>query len=543
MARLTRRIFLRGLGGACVAAPYLGSVVDRAAKADTPASSKRLIVMFTHYGCVTTRFFPRKSHGPLSAEDLAATSLRPLSAFADKLLIPRGIRAMNEWTSTLLRGQGNDPHAQVCGSYFTCHPVTPNSDDPLGGPTGTLFQPKPTGRSLDHVIAEQLSPGGLPLFLRAGNFSDNHQSYISYNAPETAYPGFGSPTQIYATLTGLHPELGPVNPDSYAAAKGRSILDLVRDDLDTLERFDMSQSDRNKLEAWKALLDETGGVLTSSACSPEGAAALGITQENLDAASSRGASTDLTTQIADGLELADIYSNLAVLAAACNANPVIVLKYPPNYVFRRLNLTTESHGLSHRIGDATLYGPCKAGVLDMLTSLDTYYAEKFAHLVEQLDQINEGEGRLLDSSAVVWFQEMSDGCAHNLNNLPIIQAGGCGGYFKTGWTINVEDGSAELTTGNSEYYCSGDSEDMVDGLSQSTGTDPAVANAPINKYFCNLMNALGVKAGADGFPALGGAAEVTKYGKYDKTEDFIGGDVNPPTIHDPGEFSALRANT
>jgi hypothetical protein len=55
------------------------------------------------------------------------------------------------------------------------------------------------------------------------------------------------------------------------------------------------------------------------------------------------------------------------------------------------------------------------------------------------------------------------------------------------------------------------------------------------------MNALGVKAGADGFPLRGGTAEVTKFGRYDRTEDFIGGTANPAVIHDPGEFTALKA--
>ena len=36
---------------------------------------------------------------------------------------------------------------------------------------------------------------------------------------------------------------------------------------------------------------------------------------------------------------------------------------------------------------------------------------------------------------------MSDGNSHNLNNLPILQAGSCGGYFKTGQAVNVENGS------------------------------------------------------------------------------------------------------
>ncbi|MEI9951695.1 MAG: hypothetical protein WDO74_22630 [Pseudomonadota bacterium] len=130
---------------------------------------------------------------------------------------------------------------------------------------------------------------------------------------------------------------------------------------------------------------------------------------------------------------------------------------------------------------------------------------------------------------------MSDGNAHNLNNLPIIQAGSAGGYFKTGWAVNVDDGSANLSNGNSEALCNGVAVD-------STGTDPALANAPINKYFCNLMNALGVKAGADGFPAKNGSAEVTRFGRYDKTEDFVHGGTAPAAINDPGEFDALKAN-
>jgi hypothetical protein len=57
------------------------------------------------------------------------------------------------------------------------------------------------------------------------------------------------------------------------------------------------------------------------------------------------------------------------------------------------------------------------------------------------------------------------------------------------------------------------------------------------------MNALGVKAGADGFAAKGGTAPVTKFGYSDKTEDFIGGQgaVKDATIHDPGEYMELKA--
>ena len=35
----------------------------------TATPPKRLIVFFTHYGCLTDRWFPAKSHGALSTAD------------------------------------------------------------------------------------------------------------------------------------------------------------------------------------------------------------------------------------------------------------------------------------------------------------------------------------------------------------------------------------------------------------------------------------------------------------------------------------------
>ena len=492
-------------------------------------------MMFTHYGFITTRFFPERSHGALSAVDLEPTTLKHLAPFVNKLLLPRGIRAMNEWTTSMSRGQGNDPHLQAAASLLTCQPVTPNSNSPFNLDSATKFDAKALGPSLDHVMAQQLSAGGTPLFIRVGNRTESPPTAISYSARETLYPGLGTPAQIYASLTGLFTS-GPMNPDTYRVARGKSVLDIVKDDLATLERFDMSLSDRRKLAAWKELLNRTGGTITTPQCNPAVAAALGATQENVNAPHS-----NLTDKITDTLDGADLYSNLAALAAVCNANPVILLKYPATYVYTGLGLHHDHNVLAHRVGSPFLNGVCATGVIDMLRTIDDYHARKFAHLVGLLNAIDEGDGKVLDNTAAVWLSESSDGCAFNLNNLPIVQVGSAGGYFRTGCAVNVEDGSPNLTRGNSEAVCADGTSDMVNATNQLTGTDPSIANAPINKYYCNLMNALGVRAGADGFPSKGGSAEVSRFGMYDKTEDFIGGGSNPATIHDPGEFAALRA--
>ncbi len=40
-----------------------------------------------------------------------------------------------------------------------------------------------------------------------------------------------------------------------------------------------------------------------------------------------------------------------------------------------------------------------------IAKVDSFFAEQFAFLVKQLDSINEGDKKLLDNTATVWFQE------------------------------------------------------------------------------------------------------------------------------------------
>jgi len=556
---LSRRLFLRGVAGAAVAAPFLSSVAERAAKAQgIPAQSpRRLIVMFTHYGCLTNRWFPAKSHGELVAADYAGTTLAPLASFAPKILMPRGIRAMNQWHASNSRqssavGQGNDPHTQVVGSYFTCQPVTPNTNNPFDiNNTAAKFNAVPMGPSLDHVCARQISRDGTPLFMRVSGLNDNAQSGISFSDAETPFPGVGRASQVYSALTGLFQSGGVVTPADYQAVRGKSVIDLVKDDLQTLESYDMSSSDRQKLAAWKELMTSTGTTVTqiTQQCNADLAAALGINNTTLAGGGGGIGGDPVATKINDQMDGADVFSALAALAAACNANPVIFLKYPGNYVFRALStqggkaISLENHSASHRIGNANQGGEdCVDGVMDILDTIDKFYVSKFANLLRMLDEIPEGDVSLLDNSATIWFQEMSDGNAHNLNNLPIIHAGSCGGHFKTGQAINVDTGAANLTKGNSDKFCNGDNFIPMNEV-DTTGTPEGTAVAPINKYFCNIMNALGVKAGSDGFPKEGGTQEVTHFGMYDNTADFFGGGTNPAKINNPGEFTALKANS
>ena len=540
-----RRTILRGLGGAAIAAPFLPSVVEREAKAQgmVAATPKRLIVFFTHYGCLTTRWFPMKSHGPLTAADYTGTpTLAPLAPYAAKLLMPRGIRAMNEWSFNGTLGQKNDPHTNPCGSMFTCYPLTPNAPN-SGAMNIGKFDAKPTGRSLDHVAASAVNKNGAaPLFLQIGGVggsNSNTQSVISWSdSAGTIFPGIGTPSQVYSNLTNLF-TTGPVNPDTYKVVRGRSVIDLVRDDLTRLQGINMSASDKLKLTRWTELLHYVGGAVVGGA------------QCNMATAQGLMLTGSLTGS--DITRTANIMMDLAVLTSLCDSNRVIFMKMPAGRVYSHLqyptsaggmaNLSMESHNVSHRIGNAGMGGACVADALNMIHAIDKYYATLFAYLVGRLDSFTEGDVKLLDNTATVWMQEMSDGNSHNLNNMPILQAGSAGGYFKTGQAINVEGGKADMSAGNSDKDCAGGQTpfNSLDGV----GTPANVANMPINKYFCNLLNAIGAKADATGYAAPGGTAPVTKFGKFDKTEMFssaMSGGLNAAAnITSPGEYTELRA--
>ena len=110
------------------------------------------------------------------------------------------------------------------------------------------------------------------------------------------------------------------------------------------------------------------GTIVTSQCTMDLATMLGATQANVAAAGTRArAPTSSPPRSPADLDGADMYSVIAALAAACNANPVIFLKYPGNYSFTGLGIKSELGGLwRHRLDNAGMQGNCFPNALKML---------------------------------------------------------------------------------------------------------------------------------------------------------------------------------
>ncbi len=515
---MKRRVFLKGIGGAALAVPFLSSLAEQESKAQSAGTPpKRLVIFYTHNGCLTDRWFPTVEDGPLNAAALS-TTLAPLAPYASKLLLPRGFRSMNGYAV----GQTIDPHDQAMGSKLTCAKITDDSNRYA------------TAASLDHVIAKQINPGGTtPLVLSVGAASTKIKEILSFSGPNTAFPANVNPQTVYNQLTGLFKSgtatgtAPAMTAGDYKVARGASAIDLVKSDLARFQALNMSQSDKQRVQDWLDLLrtTETGIMSTPSSCSADAATAIGATDAAVKAASPGGAisggaftggntsagNTNLATSFTLG---GDMMMNLMALSMICDTNRMMILLYPGYVTFNwdGITHTHDHHGLSHRTGDFTVGGSCKvAGVLDMIAAIDNWYAKKYAKLVGLFDSISEGGGKLLDSTATMWLPELSDGAAHNLNNLPIVIAGSAGGYLKQGVAVNVEGKNIGL--GNSDKTC-------VDG-GDIGNTGSFGGNVPINKLYVTLMNAVGCKA-ADG-------GKVTTVGDFDGT-GTTGGITNPGEV-------------
>lgn len=528
---MNRRLFLRGLGGASLAAPFLSSLQPKALKAqEATGDPRRSVIFYTHNGCVTNRWFP--NGGPdstLTADSLMGTTLEPLADKSSKLLFPRGLRmALNTFNVLVDSGRDGegtayfDPHDQGMGSKLTCAPIEPED----GGDHYAL------SHSLDHELAQMFNQGTnkSPLVLSVGfggGFGGVKQ-VLSYSASRTPYAAETNPANVYSGLTGLFQ--GGVSEADYRVARGQSIIDLVRDDLDSMRRLNMSGGDQKKVDDWLSLLRDTENVIIPAACTDASAASLGINGEpsrNVD------------------LESAQIMFQLIALTMMCDANRSIVMHWPGYTTYDFLGHDIDHHGLSHRVGSAEVTGTCVTGVMDRLREIDEWFAGRYAELVNLLDSVEEGGGTMLDNTACMWLPELADGQAHNNNNLPIVIAGSCGGYFKQGVSVNVDGGNlgdGEKQSGNSDASCQTEGETVGQG-GQNTGSNGG--QVPLNKLYATLINAMGASdpsfvpvdsfgvsdAGGGGFGGPG----------IEFTTDGSGNITDGPGITDPGELTGIKA--
>ncbi len=472
---LRRRAFLRGGFGVVVGLPFLEALAPKA-HAQTGSAVRRFGVFFCCNGVNMSKWFPTGGYGPLSAASLSGCSNEVLAPHASKLTFPRGIhmspRGYNQ------DGGGGDDHGKGMAHKLTAQFAS--EDDWLA-----------QGESIDYYLARHINPGPEgarrpPLNLMVG-YSANYKAldFISYSGPGKAVQAINNPWTAYKQFMNL----GVTTEESQEVAeriknRRQSVLDLVSEQFADLKRGPLSKDDRDKLDQHFTYIRELEQGLGSAVVSCQDDAVKAAAEEYRD----RGEGEDFDGQYDDYVKLTNLQLDIYALALACDYTRVATFHFDrgsggPTFKWDGMDHEYNHHKLSH---GTTCDGGCEdpvAGYEAMLESIDKWHMGRYARLLAKLDSYTEENGRtILDNSAILYANELSDGKDHSYMDLPFIIAGSAGGYLKPGQYVKLAEPKDNRT-------------------------------APHNRLLTTLVNAMGVPL--DRFGTTDEAAQTMQPGQYE----------------------------
>lgn len=441
-----RRNFLRGLGGVSLGLPLMSSLAcsgDEKKDAERVSSArlgldnfpKRFLAIYTPNGGYDT-----------PTADLSGQweALQPLKS---------KVNVINGLDLTVCNLPPGEPH-QTGMACLTGRSL--NAGNQVGG-DGSLAG-WASGISLDQEIANQIGTTTKRKSIHAGVQSDRQQgtevrTVISYQGSDQPV---ANTTDPFVMFNDVFSDLGS-DPTGALKLKNRrqSVLDMVDKRYQAISQK-VSSEDRQKLQQHldsvrtvENQLENPGGVIGGYCQMPDPGAAFDVNDPGMYG------------------QIGKIHMDLIAMSFACDLTRVATLQWSAStnnrpYPFLSYNgvpIQDDEHGLGHMPDTDTVAW----GKLDVIRRWDV---QQLAYLLTALDSVIEGEGTMLDNTAVVLFSEITRGNTHSHIDEPFITAGSCGKYLKTGQYV--------------EY----------------TGGDK-----PHNNLLVTLMNAMGIEGSTFGDPA------------------------------------------
>ena len=385
----SRRHFLGGVSTSLLAAPFI-RLLNGEALADE-GGPKRLVVFFSPNGTIHQHLWPEGTEQQFSFPE--GSILEPLSDHKEDLIILKGLNLYNA-----------DNHEGGMAAMLT-----------NGGGSGT----ETNNGSLDQLIAAQIGNGyrfpSLELGVQTSAWGGTVQTRMSYSGSGIFVTPDDSPNNVYQRM------FGELLVGEVEATKRRQrrqlILDRSKEELQTLSTR-LGTEERIKLEAHIASLHQLENTVNSvSQCSPT------IAPDGLVTYNNDHFPLLTTAQM-----------ELAVTALACDMTRVVSLQLSHTVgptVFSWLGIQEGHHSLSHA-ADSNVQQ------VEDFVQCERWYATQFATLLDLLKNQPDPEngGSLLDSTLVVWAQELGDGRMHTCTEVPFVLAGG--NAFSTGRYLDLE---------------------------------------------------------------------------------------------------------
>jgi hypothetical protein len=215
----------------------------------------------------------------------------------------------------------------------------------------------------------------------------------------------------------------------------KTVLDLVKDDVKTLER-QLGIEDQNKLGEYLEAVNSVEKRLNDRQNLADFASQ--ITPDIRKELQKMDLRIDEWAEYAEGVDVTDkarLMLDIIVLAFWSDASRVATLMFGNSVSNRNFSFLEgvfgAHHSISHHTNDPRL--------LDQYEIISRWHIEQYGYLMQRLQSIKEGDKTLLDNSLILFGSGLRDGNRHSPFDLPIVVGGKGGGKFKTGQNIQYPD--------------------------------------------------------------------------------------------------------
>ncbi|MCY1046770.1 DUF1552 domain-containing protein [Corallococcus sp. bb12-1] len=403
---LSRRTLLRGMG-ALMALPLLEGMRPGVARGAAAPAPRRFAVFYTPCGI----HMPKWTPAGVGADWSLTPTLASLAPVKDDVLVLSGLDNLPG------KPDGDGHHAAATSAFLSCVKALKTEGSNIR-----------TGISMDQLMANALGKAtrfpSLELGIDQGKGIGNcdsgyacpYANNIAWAGPSTPVPKETKPRAAFERL------FADFDPDATQAelakrrAYGLSIIDAVRADAKALEGR-LGTTDRRKLDEYFT----------------------GVRELELRVNAMEGAGPTCGAGVApvdtmDVREKTKAMMDLIVLAFQCDLTRTCTFMLGnarSQRVYSFLGLSGEHHAYSHHQKAQANY--------DALAKIDKWEVEQYAYLLQRMKGVQEGEGTLLDHSAVYFSSEVADGNMHEHKNLPILLAGRAGGALSPGRHVQYGD--------------------------------------------------------------------------------------------------------
>lgn len=399
---LSRRTFLRGTMGAAVALPFLDAMVPAmTAQSRTAANAPfRFGAIYLPNGV-----WPEFWHPDSAGKDFEFKQvMKPLEPFRDQLVTVSQMRA---------------PFVSVHLGASACflNGVGPGENDKNKG-TGDAYGKISSKKTVDQYIADKwaedtplrsIEVGTEDMGTAAGacdGFACAFFNTLSWHDDTSPLPVGINPRVNFERLFG---ETGTAQQRLTGLRTKQSLLDSVMQETAKLQQK-LGPTD-------KAILDE---YLTN----------VRRVEQQLDRMEARVATLPEGADAPVGIpEVFDDHMTVTydILHLAYQADMSRVFTFLLGHEastrsYAHIGVPEAHHSISHHGGD-----PEK---LSKYAKIGTYHIAKMGEFLQKLKDTKDGDGNLLDHTLVYWGSGMSNGNAHDRQNVPAVLVGGANGKMK-----------------------------------------------------------------------------------------------------------------